>query len=319
MSHQTQKRDVLNLIRAVNPVADLDQMPDPPETLVEEIIGMTTPSNEPRTAGKRGVRLALVAAAFLFAVASIAAAATWLVTPSDTTEIACNGEAIIPSRSGDPVADCAAELDRRGIEHGPLQAYANPAGVVAVHENGNQPDGYTPLGEQFTQDVALIKLDGALADRVDGLASRCMTSTEAEKLAEQHMADLGLNLPVIIRAPELDGSGCAIAFITDDRELVVAMDVISATEFRSDVPWDDFITQMSAELDSSCLTLDQAVPIADRIAIDTDIGFMSQLDAIEDTTLECTELSVDAGGVVFIVLRGPVDEAVPPSQLPTDQ
>jgi hypothetical protein len=61
------------------------------------------------------------------------------------------------------------------------------------------------------------------------------------------------------------------------------------------------------------------VPIADRIAIDTDIGFMSQLDAIEDTTLECTELSVDAGGVVFIVLRGPVDEAVPPSQLPTDQ
>lgn len=319
MSHQTQKRDVLNLIRAVNPVTDPDQMPDAPESLVEEIIGMTTPTNQPTRSSRRVLRVALVAAAFLFAVAGVAAAANWLVTPGDTTEIACNGEVIIPARSGDPVADCAAELDRQGIEYGELEAYANPAGGVAVREIGTEPDGYTPLGQQFTQDVALIQLEEALADRVDGLASRCMTSSEATALAEQHMNDLGLDLPMTIRAPELDGSGCAIAIVTNDREVIIAMDVIDDAEFRSQVPWDAFIAQMSAELDDSCLALDQAVPIADQIAIETDIGYMSQLDAIEDPTLECTELSVDAGGVVFIVLRGPVDQAVPPSRLPTNQ
>ncbi len=319
MSHQTQKRDVLNLIRAANPVADPDQMPDAPEPLVEEIIGMTTPTNQPRSRRRRGSRLVLVAATFVFAVAGIAAAATWIHQPGDTTDIACNGELIIPARSGDPVADCAAELDRLGIGHGELEAFANPAGGVTVRETGSEPDGHTPLGEGFTQDVALIKLGERLADQVDGVASRCMTSGEAKAFAEQQMVDLGLDLPVTVRAQELDGSACAIAFVTDDREVIVAMDVIGKAQVETETPWDPFIAQMSAELDSSCLTLDLAVPLADQIAIDTGIGYMSQVDAIEDSSLECTELSVDVGGAVFIVLRGPVDQSVPASQLPTDQ
>ncbi len=319
MSEPTKTSDVFNLIRAMNPVTDPNEMPDAPESLVEEIVDIEPRETQRRPSKRRLLRPALVSAVVAVAAIGTAAAATWLVSPADTTEIACNGENIIYARSGDPVADCAAELDRLGIDYADLEAYANPFGGVAVYESGNEPDGHTPLGTEFSQDVALIKLGEHFDDEVDGLASRCMNSGEATALTRGYMADLGLELPVTVRSPELDESGCAIAFITNDLEVVIAMDVIDNAEFRSDVPWDPFIVQMTAALEQSCLTLDQAVPLADQIAIDTAIGFMSQLDAVEDAELDCTQVAVSAGGVVFIVLRGPVDQAIPASVLPTDQ
>lgn len=316
----TTNRDAIHLIRDANPVPDPDRTPDVPVSLMEEIIGMTethqypdSPAPYPRRSRRR---LAALIAVAVLATAGVAAATTWLVNPEDTTEIACGGEVIIPARSGDPVADCAAELDRRGIAYGELEAYANTFGGVVVTDAAS--DGLTPLGDSFTQDAALIRLGEMLNDHVDGLESRCFAHPEAMLLTAEYMSDLGLGLPVNVRSPELAATHCAVAIVNAD-EVIIAMDVAERPDSTETPPWTAFIGEMTTALESQCLSLQDAIVLADSTAIATGIGSMTQVDAVDDPALECTELNVEVGGMVFAVLRGPSTGDVPASVLPTDE
>lgn len=169
----------------------------------------------------------LVSVGAIVAAVVTAAAATWLVNPERTNEIACAGEFIKPAASCDPVADCAAELDRMGIEHGELAAYVNPLGGIAVREVDDVPSGWTPIGETVTQDLALIRLDEDLNDYVDGLASGCFTVEEATQVATEAIARYGLTgIPVTVRHPTSGPDRCALGSVMGDgAEVGILMDV----------------------------------------------------------------------------------------------
>ncbi len=308
--------DPIHLIRTANPVPDPDRMPDGPETLMEEILGMTSTQPQRR---KRRRRVPILVLALVGTVIGTAAAASLFINPGETTRIACGGENIISARSGDPVADCAAELDRLGIEHGELIAYANGNGGVTVVD-GETP-GLTPLGDDFRQDLAVIRLSEMLNDHVDGLDSGCYNAADAVNLARSSMKVLGLDWPVTTREATSGDTRCAVGFVVEDEHrVIIAMDVgPSPDEYAAaeEPPYTPFIDQLAQVVSDDCLSLDEAVPMADQLAIDNGVGYMTELSVVEDSTIDCSTVSVEVGGAVFVVLRGPANGPIPASVLPT--
>lgn len=70
--------DPIHLIRTANPVPDPDRMPDGPETLMEEILGMTSTQPQRR---KRSRRVPILVLALVGTVIGTAAAASLFINP----------------------------------------------------------------------------------------------------------------------------------------------------------------------------------------------------------------------------------------------
>ena len=148
-----------------------------------------------KSRGPKRRRRTAVLAATMLALASLGTA--WALTrqPEHTTRIQCPGNSIIAAVSGDPVADCADELRRQGIEPPEMAAYANEnGGVVVVEADSEIPSTGQPLDPGFRQDTAIIELEAALQDVTTGLATRCYTSNEAIPIVERELIRLGLEL-----------------------------------------------------------------------------------------------------------------------------
>ncbi len=326
MSH---KNDPLSLIQRANPVSDPDRLPDGPDSptaraMLEDILTMPTQTN------RRAKRRVVLLAAAGLAVLTTAAAWAYVTQPEQSTTIQCPRAHIMPAVSGDPVADCAAELDRMGIEHGPLAAYVNRFGGVAVYEIGEDvPAVYRPLDEGFRQDVAIIELERALSDVTIGLEADCYSTDEAVPIIERELDRIGIEWVIGIgldangRERIADGeSSCAYAIPTPEESQVTlfsldAPDSVVLAE-RGEPPWTAPSEQLHQRLADECLTLDEAAAIAEELfsplaqewLADAGTEDQSESSVIPitknvDAGAACTRATVTAGGTVFIDLRGP--------------
>lgn len=327
MSHNN---DPLTLIQRANSVPDPERLPDGPDSpaaqaTLEDIIAMPTqPHHRPRRR-----RVVLLAAAGL---AILAMAATWafVIQPEETTEIQCAHSLIMPAVSGDPVADCAAELDRMGIAHGPLTAYTNRFGSVAVYELGEDvPPSYQPLDEDFRQDVAIIELERALSDVTTGLEADCYSTDEAVPIIERELDRVGIEWAIGIGL-DTDGSkriadgesSCAYAIPTPEESQVTLISLDAPDPDRvaesGEEPWTVPSELLHRRLSDECLPLDEAAAIARELFSplaqewlananieDQDESYVIPITRTVDTGAACTRATVTVGGTVFIDLRGP--------------
>lgn len=326
MSHNN---DPLALIQRANPVPDADRLPDGPDSptaqaMLEDIVTMPTQSN------RRAKRRVVLLAAAGLAVLTTAAAWAYVAQPEQSTEIQCAHSLIMPAVSGDPVVDCAAELDRMGIDHGPLAAYVNKYGGVAVYEIGTDvPPSYQPLDEDFRQDVATIELERALSDVTTGLEADCYSTDEAVPIVERELDRVGIQWVIGIGL-NADGSeriadgesSCAYAIPTPEESQVTlisldAPDPAIVAEFGEE-PWTAPSELLHQRLTNECLTLDEAAVIARELFSplaqewlanadieDQDESYVIPITRTVDAGAACTRATVTVGGTVFIDLRGP--------------
>ena len=306
--------DAAQLLRIANPVSDQDLLPEAPESLLEEIINMPTPPQRRRRLWRRVVLPAVAM------IALTATAAAWAFTrqPEQTTAIACNGENIIPARTGDPISDCAAELARMGIAHGELQAFTNQFGGVAVYEAGlDVPDGAQPLDDSFRQDIAIIELEASLDDIVAGLGADCYSTDEARPIVEREMEAVGLDWGIEIGLEDgtpriADGSStCAIALVKPESEsvMLVSLGGPTSTDPSADEPPQTAVSQeLKQHLETECLALDDAVQFAEELftqAAEEDSRNTATVSGTVDNSVSCSRVDITVGGSVFVDVRGP--------------
>jgi len=269
-----------------------------------------------RPTTRRG-RLALAAA--VLALAGIATAGTWAVLRAparETTSVECMdessgttmpSEAIIPSISGNPAADCAAAWQGAfGTPAPPLAAYDNGIGGVTVIPRSEKPwAGWTPIE---SQDVALIELQGSLDDDISGLNSRCMDAATATSFAEAKLAQFGFTgWTVTVRDPSsADWPGmCTSGEVIEPATKTVVLIPFDGTQIASTGPLHDFTIRLRA-VTQQCESLPEAVASVRSAAAAA--GFPSsdyELDATTDNSLRCALSYENVGGAANVVVRGP--------------
>src|SRR5436190_125395 len=229
--------DLLELeeLRALAPAPPVRPLPPErlflrKEILMREVVrslesSASTPLPTPTSRGARPARRRrrspiLLAAAIV--VLSVTAVAWALVASSalDTVSAQCEiqgSSSVIPSASGHPVADCAAQWQRdTGSPAPPLAAYDNGhGGITVLPADETPPSGFTPLPTGETQNVSMVEMQQWLDDYVDGLNSGCYDTATAVKMTQQELAQLGLGNWTVQPPPTSDGGSCVDTGIMD--------------------------------------------------------------------------------------------------------
>jgi len=292
---------------------------------------------QPVWAAARRRPLALTLAVVV--VVSVATAATaWAILGSsaqETTSIECviaGTDTIIPSTSGDPTADCAAQWQRdQGTAAPPLVAYDNAVGGVTVLPRSTKPpSGWKPL---LSQDVALIQLQESLDDYISGLNSGCYNATAATALAEAKLAEFGFTgWSVTVRnsgsATASGAKACVSVNVVDPTTQTVTLIPFSgvattlppsrlghenklvAPQVRPGTT--DTTPQQLADklrpLTQTCQSLPTAVASVRAAASSLGLSESArtyQLDAVTDNSFHCASIYEAIGGTIFVTVRGP--------------
>lgn len=253
---------------------------------------------------RRAPRRRTLVLVLAFVAAGAIAATAWSLSrsqASETTSIECvieGVDAIIPSSSGDPAADCAAEWKREeGTAAPPLAAYDNTfGGVTVLPKSETPPAGYRPLK---AQDVALIELQESLDDSVSGLNASCLDGVAATRLAKQKLAEYGFGgWTVTVRSAAGSGA-CYDAEVIDPSSLTVTLIPIG-----SPATADPTVKRLADDLrpiTQSCESLPAAVAAARSAAK----GLSYRLSPVTDGSLRCARIYLSVGGTIFIDVRGP--------------
>lgn len=271
----------------------------------------------------------------VFALAVVAAAATaagaWAVlrgSPAhETTSVECvihGVDAIIPSTSGDPTHDCAAEWKRElGTAAPPLRAYDNGYGGVTVLVRGvTPPANYKRLVSG--QDADLIQLQNSLDDFVNGLDSRCFTSTAASNLTRGELARFGFTGWTITltdpgsggstppapagtkKAPtaKSDGSTCWQLDVVDPSAQTVSL--IAASDQNGGTPTS--LADKLRPITQRCESLPSAVASVRAAASALGLSESARgydLNTFTDNSMRCASIYETVGGTIFLTVRGP--------------
>jgi hypothetical protein len=282
------------------------------EALLEGILTMPDPlAPAPR---RRRVLRPLVLGAGVVAFAGTAAFG-WALTRSDphqTTAVQCevpDSPSIIPSTSGDPVTDCAAEWQRQtGTAPPPLAAYDNGhGGIVVMPASDPAPRGATALPAGPAQDVAIIELTESLDDYVAGLPSGCFDTAAATGIANAALTRLGLTGWTV--APPAEGADaratCASFSVVDPAARTVSLRTTpNAPEGHE--PFRVLAARLR-DIASDCLPLAEASrrvgAAARRLGLDPGANeyHLAQVPAVR----RCTTIHETVGGTIFLTLRGP--------------
>lgn len=276
------------------------------EALLERIVAMPT---SPRTSRRWRLRVPIVTGVAIATLAGTAAFGWELLRsdPHETASLQCDtpgAPSIIPSVSGDPVADCAAEWRRQiGSDAPALVAYDNGHGGVEVRP-ADQPAAprSSALPPGPAQDVALIELGESLDDYVAGLPSGCYDTATATRMANAQLDRLGLTGWTVTPPP---GTGCvsfsAVEAATRTIALRTTPDLPPGNE-----PFRMLATRLRP-IARECLPLAKA---AARVRAEADaLGLDSakrdyQLATVTDAR-RCTTIHETVGGTIFLTLRGP--------------
>jgi len=246
-------------------------------------------------------------------VLSLGAVGWALATSSalDTVSAQCEiqgSSSVIPSASGHPVADCAAQWQRdTGSPAPPLAAYDNGhGGITVLPADETPPSGFTPLPTGETQNVSMVEMQQWLDDYVDGLNSGCYDTATAVKMTQQELAQLGLGSWTVQPPPTSDGGSCVDTGIMDP-----ANSTLTLRELGGPGSPDSVFEELAVKLRAiarDCGSLDATAQrvrsAASALGLSED-AHQYELTEIRDDSARCTTIDENVGGTIFLVLRGP--------------
>jgi hypothetical protein len=212
--------------------------------------------------------------------------------------------------SGDDVADCAqiradaglpALVDPYAFVYGGTHFVVSRAGVpVEVAREAAKP---VPVAEQR----ALLELESAADDWIDGPNGRCLTPAQAREYAEQTLARVGLTGWRTRQFEDRDNPapGPCATLVPFAEQHVVEVRVNSRRPITPDPAniASSVFTDAKAlreQVADRCLSLAEAKRVARGIVDPVD-----DVTAVPDETVGCTRVDMVVGGKVFVTLRGP--------------
>ena len=253
----------------------------------------------------------------VLALAVLAAAATaagaWAIlrgSPAhETTSVECvihGVDTIIPSTSGDPARDCAAEWKRElGTAAPALRAYDNGlGGVTVLLRSETPPAGFRRLVSG--QDVDLIQLQNSLDDFVNGLNSRCLAGTAATSLTRGKLAQFGFTGWTVTTKSSPIGGGktCWNVDVVDPSTQTVALLAGSDQNGGTQTELADKLRPITRR----CETLPAAVAsvrnAASTVGLPESAGGYD-LNTVTDNSMRCASIYETVGGTIFLTIRGP--------------
>jgi hypothetical protein len=237
--------------------------------------------------------------------------AAWAVfrLPEQTTRILCPENLVIAAVSGDPIADCAAELREVGIVPPEMVAYSIEGGAVIVAEVDTEvPDDLQPLDNSFRQDTSIIELEAALNDVTTGLEADCFATDEAKPIVQGELDRLDFNWSIEVTEGADGESTCAFPYLQPETAAIGLGSIEAPLSSEGAQPWKPLGRRLNEALDTECLDLREAAAVVEDIAADLDMEEMLSLTETVDEQADCTRATVTVGGMVSVDLRGPAGE-----------
>jgi hypothetical protein len=268
-------------------------------------------SRRARSARRRRRSPILLAAALVVLTGTAVAWAFVVSSARDTVAVQCEIQGVstvIPSGTGDPVADCAAQWQRdTGNPAPPLAAYDNGVGGITVQPADQAPpSGWTRLGSGETQNLSMVQMQQWLDDYVSGLNSGCYDNATAIQMTQQALARFDMADWTVQPAPPSDTGQCIATGILDGTNTTVTLRALGgpvppgwtpeklAVKLRS-------IAQTCGSLDA---TATQVRSAANELGLSED-AHQFELTEVRDNSARCTTIYENVGGTIFLILRGP--------------
>jgi hypothetical protein len=306
-------RSSIDSLRRLAPVSDVDAAAVFGVAGQEELLAglkLLPPGRGVRPARRRRRRRLMLAIAAVALVVT-ATAATWVAlrgAPArETTSVQClikGNDAIIPSISGNPAHDCAADYRREfGTAPPSLVAYDNTlGGVTVLPRSQTAPRGWKVLR---AQNVALIELQDSLDDYIDGLNSSCLDAKAATALAKAKLARFGFTgWAVSVR----NGAGqCMAMDLVDPAAQTVTLISTSVPSGSHEATFHKLADKLRP-LAQSCQSLAPAVASVRTAANSLGLSESArtyELNAVTDNSLRCASIYETVGGTIFLTVRGP--------------
>jgi hypothetical protein len=305
----------IDSLRQLAPVSDSDAAALFGTAGCEELLDGVTqlPYGRSRRAKRATRRRRLVLALAIVALVGVATAATWVAlrkAPArETTSVQCligSSDAIIPSSSGDPARDCAADYRREfGTSAPRLAAYDNGLGGVTVIPRTQKPQaGWKRLVSG--QDVDLIQLQDSLDDYINGLNASCLSGTAATNLAESKLERFGFaGWTVKLRGATTPGL-CFDMDIVDPSSQTVTLASFGAVAGSGST--EQKLAAKLRPITRSCESLPAAVAAVRAAASSLGLSESAktyELNAVADPSLRCASIYETVGGTTFLTVRGP--------------
>jgi hypothetical protein len=294
--------------------------------LDEPILGPALPPSHARGlrrphATGRHLRLPVIVGVSLVLAGAAIGWALTTTSARDTVSVQCEiegSDTIIPSITGDPVADCAAQW-RRDTDRNPppLVAYDNGHGGITVAPAGQAPlPGARPLPGGATQNVSIVEVQQSLDDFVRGLNSGCFDNRTASEMTTRILARFGMEDWTVRSVPSTDVSsssaapaapqGCVGAAILDPAIRTVVLRALGGT-MRPGAPYERLAERLRSVAEE-CMPLDATAKrvrsIADELGL-SEAAHEYQLTEIPENDAPCTTVNETVGGTIFLILRGP--------------
>jgi hypothetical protein len=287
------------------------------EIVMRQVLDARTSPSPPsppsrRARPSRRWRLPVLVGAALVVLSGTAVGWAFLTSSArDTVSVQCEirgSSTIIPSASGDPVADCAAQWQRETGSPAPaLVAYDNGlGGITVLPADRTPPSGWTRLPSGATQNVSMVQMQQWLDDYVAGLHSGCYDNATAVRMTEQALPRFGMASWTVLPAPSSDLGQCVDTGILDGTNSTVALRAMSGPDSPGSTQ-----EQLAARLRSigaTCRPLDataaQVRAAAGELGLSEDAN-QFELTEVRDQSAQCTAIAENVGGTIFLILRGP--------------
>ena len=212
--------------------------------------------------------------------------------------------------SGDDVADCAQiradaglpPLDdpvafQLGGTHFVVSRRGVPADVLAGAQK-SEPD---------PQQSAVLELESALADWVEGPAHACYTADEATAYARRTLTAVGLQgwTTRVVDSAGQQGSGpCADVVASTDSHVVEVRahahpEPVEDPKNVAHVVY-EVARALRTQVAGKCLSLAEAKAVTRKV-----LGTNGEIVTVPDERASCTRVDMEPGGTIFVTLRGP--------------
>lgn len=221
-------------------------------------------------------------------------------------EVTLVGSVSGPSRTGDDVADCAALRSEAGMPPladpealtiGGVRYVVARAGVPAAVRASSDPAAGIDR-------AALVSLDAALADWVDGPQGGCFTGAEAKRYARGALGRAGLpQWTVRVEASSAAGPCAGVEVGADGRSVEVTPGARKRIE-RGSGTVDDTVLDAAERLRRAvagrCLGVEETETAARGVA-----GSTGRVVVVADESLACADVDLVVGGAMEVTVRGP--------------
>lgn len=209
----------------------------------------------------------------------------------------------------------------------PMVAYDNGrgGGITVLPDDETPPAGLTAIPPGIVQDPKIIELEESLEDKGRGLYSQCFTEEDARTKVRAELERLGLSewSVIVDESRRPDGEQlCALGLPKPGLQQVELIGMsgrdlgFDTADPSSQDPFTRYAASLAEELDERCLTLEEAADVARELAagtefvVDGEVIEVSEdyglgITTVEDATASCTRSTVEVGGSISVILRGP--------------